>query len=208
MKKISPVLLFILFSAMAIGQGMEPLADTAGFISRLKEVSENTSSITADFEEEKHLSFLKEVQRSSGLFFYQAENKMRWEQSQPWEYIILVNGDEVRLQEKGKEKKIGGGQRVTTKIKDLLLTLIKGDFHDNKAFNTQYFQNDKLFIVELIPRDRKLSNVFEKVEMRFSKKDLNLEQLTFFEKEGDKSIMTFSNQIFNRDIAPEHFNKL
>ena len=183
MSKSSLFYLFLSFSMTLFGQELSPLTNTVDFISKLKEKSENTSSISADFKEEKYLSFLKEPQKSSGVFYYQAENKMRWEQKNPSEYIILINDDEIRLQEDGKEKNVNGAKRVTSKVKDLLLTLIKGDFYENKAFDAKYLQNSEVYIVVLDPQNKKLSNVFEKIELQFSKKDMNLNQLTFFEKE-------------------------
>ena len=133
MKKNSLFCFILVFSITLFGQDLLPLTNTMEFISKLKEKSENTSSISADFKEEKYLSFLKEPQKSSGVFYYQAENKMRWEQKIPSEYIILINDDQIRLQENGKEKNVSAAKRVSSKVKDLLLTLIKGDFYENKV---------------------------------------------------------------------------
>jgi len=208
MSKSSLFCFFLSFSIALLGQDLSPLTNTMDFISKLKEKSESTSSISADFKEEKYLSFLKEPQKSSGVFYYQAENKIRWEQKIPSEYIILINDDQIRILENGKEKNISAAKRVSSKVKDLLLTLIKGDFYENKAFKASYFQNSDVYIVILDPQNRKLSNVFEKIELHFSKKDLNLNKLTFHEKEGDKSIMTFYNQKINQDIEAARFKML
>ncbi len=208
MRKSSLFFFLLSFSMTLFAQDLQPMADAQDFISRLKVKSESTKSISADFKEEKYLSFLKEPQKSSGVFYYQSENKMRWEQQVPSEYIILINDDQIQLQENGKEKNVNAAKRVTSKVKDLLLTLIKGDFHESKSFDAKYFQNSMEFVVVLDPRDKKLSNVFEKIELHFSKKDLNLNQLTFFEKEGDKSIMNFYNQKVNQNIEPHRFKML
>jgi outer membrane lipoprotein-sorting protein len=208
MRKSSLFFFFLVFSFVLFGQDLQPLTDSGDFISRLKEKSKSTQSISADFKEEKYLSFLKEPQKSSGVFYYQAENKMRWEQKIPSEYIILINDDEIRLQENGKEKNVNGAKRITSKVKDLMLTLIKGDFHENKAFDAKYFQNEAYFVIVLDPQNKKLSNVFDKIELRFSKKELNLDRLTFFEKEGDKSVMTFYNQKINEEIEAHFFKML
>jgi len=208
MRKNSLFCFLLVFSITLFGQDLLPLTNTMEFISKLKEKSENTSSISADFKEEKYLSFLKEPQKSSGVFYYQAENKMRWEQKIPLEYIILINEGKIRLQENGKEKNVSAAKRVSSKVKDLLLTLIKGDFYENKAFEAGYFENSDVYIIILDPQNRKLSNVFEKIELHFSKKDLNLNKLIFHEKGGDKSIITFYNQKINQDIEAHRFKML
>jgi len=208
MRKSSLFVLFIVASVVVFGQNLKPLTDVEHFLSTLKEKSENTKSIAADFTEEKYLSFLKEPQKSSGVFYYQAENKMRWEQQTPSEYIILINDDMMKFQENGKEKNINAAKQVTSKIKDLMLTLIKGDFHENKAFEAEYFQNNDIYVVILNPQNKKLSKVFEKIELHFTRESLNLESLTFFEKEGDKSIMTFQNQQINQNIEASRFKIL
>ena len=96
-KKYFFFLIFILSNAFANAQEMKPLANTAEFFNKLKTVSKTTTSIQADFTDEKNLSYLKEPQKSGGVFYYKKDDKIRWEQKQPFQYIIMINGDKIKI---------------------------------------------------------------------------------------------------------------
>ena len=67
-KKYFYLLVFILSASLVNAQEMKPLVNPAEFFNKLKSVSTTTKSIKADFTEEKNLSYLKEPQKSSGIF--------------------------------------------------------------------------------------------------------------------------------------------
>ncbi len=94
------------------------------------------------------------------------------------------------------------------KINKLMLSLINGQIFDNKEFNGEYFSNETLYIVELTPNNKRLKDIFNTIELTFSKKTTRLTTLTFFEKSGDKSVMKFFNDKFNTSIDQSIFKTL
>ncbi len=206
-KKYIYLLVFILSTLTVKAQEMKPLANPADFFKKLKTVSASTKSIKADFTEEKHLSYLKEPQKSSGIFCYKKEDKIRWEQKQPFQYIILINDDKIKIKENEKEKDVTAAKRMVDKIKELLLMLVNGSYLDSKAFTSTYFENKNEYIVVLVPTQKKMKNFFDKIQLSFSKENLHLNELVFFEHSGDKSTMSFFKQTFNEEIRDEVFSK-
>lgn len=205
--RILSLVVCLLTSAFANAQEMKSLANATDFFSKLKTVSSNTKSIKADFTEEKHLSYLKEPQKSSGLFYYEKEDKIRWEQSTPFQYVILVNDDKIKIMENGKEKDVTAAKRMVNKIKEMLLMLVNGSYLDNKAFTSSYFENKNEYIVVLVPTHKKMKNFFDKIQLSFSKDSIHLNELVFFEHSGDKSTMKFFKQHFNEDINDNVFSQ-
>ncbi|HKR03788.1 MAG TPA: outer membrane lipoprotein carrier protein LolA [Bacteroidia bacterium] len=206
MGKQNLLLLLFGFSArLLFGQDVKPLTDEKEFLSKLKEVSTTTQSIKADFTEEKFLSYLKEPVKSTGVFYYKKENKMRWEKSAPSQYIFLVNGDKVKIKEQEKEKDVSSFNQVIGRIKEMMLTLVNGEFNTNKAYTPVYFYNDDIYLVKLVPKNKRLASVFDSIQLTFSKKTMRLKELAFYEKSGDKSIMKFFNDTVNTNLREELF---
>ena len=181
-------------------------AQSEKLVADLKAVADKTTSIAADFTEEKYLSFMKEPQLSEGKFYYAKENKMRWEQTKPFAYILLVNEDMVRISEDGVEKDTGP-KMVMKKIKELMMGMVNGDLSENKQYKPLYFQDKTAYIVKLMPQNKRLKSYFDHIELRFSPDALRLKSLSFYETSGDKRIMKFHDERFNEQLSNDLFAK-
>ena len=192
------VLSFIVHAVYA--QEMTPLQKSDGFTIKLKEVSQQTTSIISDFTEEKYASYLKEPQKSSGKFYYKKKNKLRWEKITPVKYVFIANEDKIKIQDNGKDVNVSSANQVVGKIKDLMLTLVNGDFNSTKLFASSYFETTDSYYVKLIPKNKKLSSLYDHIMLCFAKDSFLLRSLAFYEKSGDKNTMTFSNSKTNQSI--------
>lgn len=198
----------LMAAGFARGQSFKQAANPEKVLAELRKTSQATSSIQASFTEEKYLAVLKEPEKSSGLFYYQQKDKMRWEQRTPSKYIILINGDKLRIQEGNKEKNVGQAGRMAAQIKELMIGLVNGDFQQNKGFSLVVMEDSDHYQVVLTPVDRRLKNIYSRIAMNFSKSSLRLKELSFFEKGGDKSLMKFQQEKFNQPIAENLFKDL
>ena len=198
----------LLISGSVHAQGYKEVQDLEKVKAALKKSSDAAQSVSADFQEEKHLAVFKEPQKSSGVFYYQKNDKMRWEQKEPARYVILINGVKMRVQEAGKEKNVGQAGRMAAQIKELMIGLVNGDFQENKAFSQQFQENNNSYMVTLTPIQKRLKNVYKKIDLVFLKSTMRLRELTFYQKDGDKSIMKFSNEKINKPIQESVFTTL
>jgi hypothetical protein len=80
MKNIKTIITVAVFMAVSFAraQSFKPVANPEKVLAELRKTSQATSSIQASFAEEKYLAVLKEPEKSSGLFYYQQKDKMRW----------------------------------------------------------------------------------------------------------------------------------
>ncbi|MBS1765772.1 MAG: outer membrane lipoprotein carrier protein LolA [Bacteroidetes bacterium] len=191
------LLSFLLLSSLVIAQNPEPLTDNKEFIAKLQEQSKQNKTIKADFTEERYMSVLKEPQKSTGIFYFKKEDMLRWEKTAPSSYIFISADNKVKVRESDKVKDVSSFNQVIGRIKDLMLTLVNGNFSDSKQFEPSYFQTPQLYIVKLKPKNKRMSNSFEYIQLCFNKKNMLLDELSFFEKSGDKNVMKFSNQHVN-----------
>ncbi|HRC92063.1 MAG TPA: outer membrane lipoprotein carrier protein LolA [Bacteroidia bacterium] len=197
-------LLFIWIPVLVKAQ-LEPLNNPAELTEKLKQASISNNSIKADFTEQRFMSALKEPQTSYGIFYYKKENKLRWEKTKPSSYVFISENNKVRVKENNHEKDVSSYNQVVGRIKDLMLTLVNGDFSNGKQFDPQYFQTKTEYIVKLKPRNKRMSNAFDYIQLSFNKKNLLLEELAFYEKSGDRNIMKFSNQMVNQELNDSLF---
>ena len=197
-------ILFIWIPVLAIAQ-QEPLSNPAELTEKLKQAGIANNSIKADFIEQRFMSALKEPQTSFGIFYYKKENKLRWEKTKPTSYVFISENNKVRVKENNHEKDVSSYNQVVGRIKDLMLTLVNGDFSNGKQFNPQYFQTKSEYIVKLKPRNKRMSLAFDYIQLSFNKKNLLLEELAFYEKSGDRNIMKFSNQMVNTELSDSLF---
>lgn len=197
--------IMLLITTAVSAQNPEPLTDSKDFILRLKEQSQQNKTIKADFTEERYMSVLKEPQKSSGIFYYKKDNMLRWEKTAPSSYIFISADNKVKVRESDKVKDVSSVNQVISRIKDLMLTLVNGNFNDSKQFEPSYFQTAQSYIVKLKPRNKRMSNSFEYIQLSFNKKNMLLDELSFFEKSGDKNVMKFSNQRVNIPLADTLF---
>ncbi|QRR00929.1 LolA family protein [Dyadobacter sandarakinus] len=208
MNKISILLLCLFVHTGLMAQNFRPVADPEKVLQELRKTAQATSSIRAAYTEEKFLSVLKTPEQSSGLFYYQKSDKMRWEQKLPVKYVVLINGDKLRIAENGKEKNTGAAGRMADQIKSLMIGLVNGDFQENKAFALSCAENEAQHMVTLVPANRRMKNVYAKITLVFSKKTSRLKELSFYEKNGDHSVMHFQNEVFNEPIDNSLFSNL
>lgn len=202
------IVLFIALGFCAnslVAQDMTPMQNVAEFTTILKKQSAETKTIKADFTEEKHMAVLKEPQKSTGVFYYKKADMLRWEKTKPNPYVFLSANNKVKIKDSGKEKDVSSFNQVIGRIKDLMLTLVNGEFEGNKMFAPTYFENATSYIVKLQPKSKKMANMFDYIQLTFSKKSLLLDEMAFFEKSGDKNKMKFYNQKVNENLDDQLF---
>ncbi|REA59430.1 outer membrane lipoprotein carrier protein LolA [Dyadobacter luteus] len=209
MQKVS-CLLFLVLSIWvnAHAQTFKPVSDPSKVLAALKKSSESATSVQADFEEEKTMAVLKEPQRSSGVFYYRKNDKMRWEQQKPTKYIILIDGDKLRVQENGKEKNVGQAGRMAAQIRNLMLGLVNGNFQNSKDFSQTVSESTSAYQISLTPLNKRVKGMYKQIDLVFSKNNLRLKDLTFYQKDGDKSVMKFTNEKVNQPITDRIFSEL
>ncbi len=203
-KKYTTILLMCLFTLSSFSQESEAVIKK-----KLIDKAKKTSSIITPFTQEKHVSFMKEPQYSKGIFYYQQDDKMRWEQTAPFKYVLLMSNGKIRIKEKGKEKKVLATDKMTSQMNTLMLGMINGTvFNSKKEFYFKFSSYKEHYIVILTPKSRQLKSRFKSIELIFSSKTIRLKTLTLNEKSGDKNVMKFFDSKFNEKIKESTFNTL
>ncbi len=173
----------------------------------LKQRSDKVNTIQADFTEIRHVSYLKSPQKSSGKFYFEKKDRMRWEQTDPGSYVIMIDGSSLRVSEGGKEKNIRSAGNMTGMIRDMLLMIVRGDYQSGREFEKELLQNADGYRIVMKPVEKRLKQRYDRLEMQFSKSTMGLEELVFFEKGGDRQVLTFRNEKINIPFDPSLFTQ-
>ena len=192
---------------MAMGQtAFKTVKDTTLLKSKIDNMSKQTNSIESDFTQVKNLSMLSEKITSKGHFWFQKQNNLRWEYSEPYKYSIVINKDKILIKDEGKAKKYDmNSNKVFKEINDIMISCVNGNILSSNKFKIKYFENDAFFKLELTPNAKGMKESLKQINMYFDKSVTSVVKLDMIEPGDDITTIDFSNKKLNATIAPEKF---
>jgi len=183
-----------------------PVNDPSNIIEQVSRFSQNTTSISADFIQVKEMSFMEEKVTSSGRFYFMKEKQMRWEYTEPFSYVIILNDDRFRIIDEGKSKDFdAGSNRMFVEISEVMTGMVNGTLLKSDQFVTTWFEAGGYYKAELVPAGATLKDYLSKIELKLNKADLSVDELMMFERSGDYTRITFRNKKLNETIPAEIF---
>jgi outer membrane lipoprotein-sorting protein len=209
--KIRIFLILILLSclsSLSSAQDTEetPLKDPARIIEQVSIFSQKTTSIIADFTQVKDMSFLEEKVTSSGKFYFEKEKKLRWEYTEPFSYVIILNGDRIRIIDEGKAKDFdAGANRMFLEISNVMTGMVNGTLLSSDQFSTTWFEAPGYYLARLVPAGTEMKDYLERIELKLNKTDYSVEELKMFEKSGDFTQIIFRNKRLNETVPADIF---
>lgn len=208
MHKTFLTILFIFFSTLFLAQSsFKAMKDTVVFKLKVDKMSKETNSIESDFIQVKNLAMLSEKITSKGHFCFMKQNNLRWEYSEPYKYVIVINKDKILIKdENNKVKKYDmNANRVFKEVNDIMISCVNGDILKSNKFTIHYFENDKTYKLELIPLVKSMKESLKKINMYFDKNVTSVIKLEMVENGEDITTIDFTNKKLNAAIAPEKF---
>lgn len=180
------------------------LINISEFREKMIDASATTHNINSDFKQLKHLSFLEEDVESKGRFFFQKENKLRWEYSEPFFYLIIFSNDTVLIQDDHKANIYDAASgRMFREINDIMLSMVNGSILESDNFTIEYFENTSAYKLELTPLDANMKEFLRTIRLFINKNDHTVDELYMIERSGDYTRIQFINKQLNEDI-PQH----
>ena len=171
------------------------------FNAQIKEVSENTKTITSDFVQLKHLDFLTSDIETSGKMAFKAPNWVKWEYTSPYEYSVIFKDDVLLINDGGTKSDIKmGSSKLFKKLNELIINSVTGDMFDDESFEVTYFITEDYNKVILVSNDKKLSKMIAVFELHFNKENGAVLQVKMIEPSQDYTKIVFSNRVDNSEI--------
>jgi outer membrane lipoprotein-sorting protein len=186
--------------------GYKPLADISVFREQFAAAARHTNAIKADFAQEKNLTLLAEKINSKGKFWFKKNNLVRMEYNQPYQYLVVINNNNVMIKDGQKENKISTkSNKLFQQINRMMVDCVQGTALSNPDFKVSVFENTGGWLVELSPVAKGMKDYFKNINIILAKKDYSVNRLEMYEQSGDNTIISFTNKELNASIADALF---
>jgi outer membrane lipoprotein-sorting protein len=183
------------------------LKDIAIFKQKFTAASFQLQSVESDFVQIKNLSMLKDNITSHGKFFYKKGNKVRIEYVKPFSYLMVLNNDAMMVMDEHKKSTFNTrSNKMMQSINNIMMDCMSGNVYNNKEFSINVMENAKEYMLTLTPSTSMMKKMFSRIEVYLSKTDYNVLRLNMIEKEGDNSLMTFTNRVINKTLDEKLFS--
>jgi len=207
MYRIIQLFFFLTCSLVSYAQDFIAVDDVNLVKDKIRLVSESANSLSSDFVQEKHISFLEEVVSTKGIFKFEKEDKIRWEYIEPYSYIVVLKDGKLLIDDEGKKNKLDIGQNIMfKKISKMISKSMSGDvLEEQKEFTPVLEKNDEFYKVTLTPQQKRLQNYLEIIEVYFDKKSCLVNSVVLREGEEDFTRINFINMKLNGEVTEADF---
>jgi len=204
------VIVFLMISCIINAQekGFKEISNAEKVKAELTKLTENTKTIQSVFAQEKHLSFLSENIISKGEFLFKSPNQLRWEYSEPFEYIIVFNNKNILIKDENKISTFDTeSNKMFSEINNMMIGTIQGNlFTDNERFAAKYFENSTQYLLELEPKLPEMKSMLKQILIYIDKSDVSVSKIKMIESSDDYTSIEFVNRKLNQDIDNNIFN--
>ena len=209
-KILTTILSFIILTSILHAQNKDfkSVQDIKEAQENLAKLSENTKSIQSEFIQEKRLSFLSENIISKGKFYFNSPNQLRWEYSEPFEYIIVFNDKNIFIKDEGNISTFDTeSNKMFSEINNMMIGSIQGDlFNDTERFSVKYLENSDQYLLELDPQLPEMKSMLKAIMIYIDKSNISVAKIKMIESSDDYTSIDFTNRKLNQEISSEIFN--
>lgn len=208
MRKILFILMITLTGFVVHAQytGYAAINDMAVFKTQFSAAAQKTNSIKSDFVQEKNLGMLAEKITSKGKFWFKKESLVRMEYNHPFQYLMIMNKDNVYVKDGQKENTVSAkSNKLFQQINKITVDCMRGTFLNNTDFKSNVFENKTGYLVELTPTAKGIKDLFKTIVIAIDKKDYSVNSIQMNEQSGDDTLIKFSNKELNTNIPDALF---
>lgn len=202
------ILYFFLF-LLPVGLAAQTRSMTAGEVSAFQKSLQHIQQIqtlSADFVQYKHLSFMKKPVESAGKIYLQHPDRFSWSYVTPFQYTMVYKDKKVFVKEKGKTKTLDiGNSKQFEKISNLVSSSMRGAVYDEREFAVTYLKKDGANAVRLTPKLQDAKKYIKEITLVFSSKDQQVEEVILMEPSNDYTRFILKNRKVNAKINESVF---
>lgn len=207
---MSKLLIYVLvfpFTLLFQNDSFETMRDIPAFKKGINRMATNTKTIQASFNQNKYLNILSSSVESSGTMHFKKPDLLKWSYTSPYNYAILLNGEEIKINDEGKVNSFEiRNSKIFKELNDLIINSVQGNVLQEDRFDISYLENNKLYLARLSPKEEQLKSYIKQIDVYFEKSDYTVNKIQLFEHEGDYTLITFHNKKINSSIPDSEFS--
>jgi len=186
--------------------GYKLLPDANDFKTKFTAASQKTTTIKSDFVQEKELTMLSEKIVSKGKFWFKKENAVRMEYTQPFQYLMIINGGKIYIKDSQKENRISAkSNKLFEQINKIMMDCVNGSALSNADFTARVFESGDAYLAELSPVNKNLKTLFKNINLIVNKKDYAVTRIEMHEPSGDNTTINYINREMNVSLSDALF---
>lgn len=196
--------LFLLSATALMAQpaGFSSVKDPKAFQDNFTRASNQIQTIRSDFKQEKNLSMLEEKIVSNGQFFFKKDRKVRLEYTSPFQYLMIINGDNVLVRDEKKTNRMSArSNKMFRQINEIIVDCLSGRVMGSANYSVQAYENKIQYALVLTPASKTLREFFKDIRVFVDKNDYTVGKVEMNELSGDNTVMYFTHPVLNQPIA-------
>ncbi|HAH31199.1 MAG TPA: hypothetical protein DCL44_02675 [Elusimicrobia bacterium] len=183
-------------------------AQREDFLRRLEVNLKASRTLQAEFVQEKHLSIFQDVLVSSGSFAFAAPSRLRWEITEPFHSLLVMNGRELAKYDffKGKPRRLKlPAADILYEVLNQIAGLHQGKFGEQaENYELEIYVGEAARLV-LTPKSKKLRQFIPGIEMKFSDALNSVKSVMIREGDSDFTVIVFENVRLNPELPDSLF---
>lgn len=204
-------ILVVVFVAYCQGIFAQEKSMTASEMKTFKETTvaeaKKIKTLTTDFTQYKHMSFLDKDIVSEGKMSLKTPGKLLWQYDKPFVYSIVFKDNKVFINDQGKKNKVDlGNNKKFEKINALIMGSVSGNMFDETAFVITYFKDNNRDIAKLQPKIKEVNKYIKEIVLYFNNNQITVSEVKLIEPSNDYTRIVFKNKKINTALNDAIFN--
>ena len=137
----------------------------------------NLNHIECNYKQEKEISMLNEPLISTGIFKYEKEGNISWEQQTPFKETFLINGK--------------SDTKFDKHINQFIMSILTGDILNDTKLEVSYSEDEQNYTVLITPKKGEMKKKLKEIILTFHKETVTLSQLEIISQNEDVSRINF-----------------
>lgn len=168
--------------------------------------AKNTTTLSSDFIQSKHLSMLDNAIVSNGKMLFKAPENIRWEYTSPKPYAVIFKDEMLYVNNDGKKDEIKlSSNKLFRNFNTLIVQSVNGTMFDDSQFDMSYFKLDSGYLVRFLPKEKRLKRFVSAFELTFTETAFDVAEVKIVEPNDDYTLVVFKNRSANISISEEKF---
>lgn len=204
--QILSTFLVLTLTLQAQNEGFKKITDTRPVEEKLIQASKSITTITSDFVQEKHLEYLSVVIESKGKFWFKKPAILRWEYTEPFKYLIVINNGKITIKDEDKKNEFDvNSNKAFQELNDIIVNSVNGTLIESDKYDYEMLENQDAWLVKLFPKNEQIKKTLKNIELYFQKSDLSVFKIKMTENDQDYTLITLTNKQFNQPVANSVF---
>lgn len=199
------LLLLLPYSGWAQTRDMTA-SEVTVFQKSLQQLAE-IKTLSADFVQYKHLSFMKKPVESSGKLYLKHPDMLSWAYTAPFQYKMVFKDRKIFIDDQGRKQTVDiGNSQQFEKISKIVSSSMRGGEYDEKEFAVSYLKQGDADIVRLTPKLAGAKKYIKEIVLLFSPIDREIVEVKLVEPSNDYTRFVIKNRKVNATIDESVFN--